>query len=187
MTTDAPRIQPRLSAEQALRRLLELIRTSKSISEFTPQRLEEAMGVPIQQWEKEYGFGERLTPHWTYGFVMPNPTHGFAKPDSLKRSRRQRFDFSFNPRPNTSPDMTEICRLDFEQFAAELRQMGFSRDSVYDSPPQMLDERYRLPHGGLMYDVFARPGMNVEVTPRGEGHEPIEKIGHLCVKWVWIY
>ena len=178
MTTATARIQPRLSAEQTVRRLLELIRTSHSINEFTPQRLQEVMGVPVDTWEKDhYGFGERLTPQWFYGFEVDS---------TGEQPRERRFDFSFNPHLDTSTPMTDICQIDFEQFSAELQKMGFSRAPYYDSPPFALNDRDRLPHGRRMYDVFGRAGMRIQVYPRGQANEPIEKISHLCVKMVLI-
>jgi hypothetical protein len=176
MTT--PSMEPMLSAEQALRRLLTLIGSSQSIADFTPERLAHVMGVPIQHSGEEYGFGERLTAHWSYGIEV-----GIV-------DGRPRFDFSFNPRPGTSPAMTDICQLDFDRFTAELEAMGFQHEPYYDSPPQTPPGQIPLLHGRLMCERFYRPGalagMRIEVYPRGEANEPLEKITHDCVKMILI-
>ncbi|GGA16686.1 hypothetical protein [Dyella nitratireducens] len=161
-------IRPLLNAEQALTRLLTLIRSSKSLEDFTPQRLREAMGTAINhaadRYER-YGFGESITRQWSYGFgVDRSPNYG------------PRFEFSFNKNaPGASPPMTDICQIDFDQFKAELESMGFTSEPYYGE------------HGALINLSFTRPKLYIEVYPEGEANEPVEKINHRCVKMVLIY
>lgn len=176
---DAP-LHPKLTAEQALLRMLELIRTSKTIADFTPERLEQVMGVPISPRGDGYGFYEPLTLQWSHVFFVEEVKAGL----SITKPHRQ-FQFLFTPNsPGTSPSMTDICQVDFDKFAIELEVMGFSRGSYYDSPPQPPSEEFRLPHGRLMYDYFDRPDMRIEVYPRGESNE---RAAHNCVEWVFVY
>ncbi|MCC4595817.1 hypothetical protein NRY95_01415 [Xanthomonas campestris pv. phormiicola] len=168
---------PKLTAEQMLTRLLALIRTSKSVAEFTPQRLSEVMGVEVEYSEKgveRYGFGEKVSPEWTHGFEVNT-----GKP-------YPRLDFGFNPIVRgASPDMQDICRLDFDQFASQLEAMGFTRQHNFDSPPQPPPGQPSLPNGRLLYDYFDRPGMHVEVYPEGERvWTPGAGSGRSCVKMV---
>lgn len=158
---------PKLNAEQALLRLLELIRSSHSIVDFTPERVSNVMGVTLNfahDGSDRYGFGEAVTSRWDHGFGV----------DRTSKSAPY-FDFSFNERPPSSdPPMTDICQMDFDGFAKSLEAMGFARQTFYGS------------HGSLGWDQFERPGLLVEVHPRGEANEPSDKISHDCVQMVII-
>lgn len=158
-------IQPKLTAEQALTRLLELIRTTHSIQDFTPKKLTEVFGQELwADGPDRYGFGEQITQRWSHGWeVYKNPLEGMQ------------FSFSFTPLPpGTFQDMTDICQIDFDQFGAALKTMGFSKTPDYGE------------HGRLMNHTFDRPGMRVKLYPRGEANEPPEKIAHDCVEMVII-
>jgi len=173
MTSPLKAAQPR--AEQALRRLLTLIRTSQSIDDFTPGRLEAVMERPVQRWSETYGFLERLTSQWTYVFVVRNED-------------RPQVEFSFRERPGSYPPMTDICQLNYDAFAGELEAMGYRRESHYDSPPQAPHGQPQLRHGGLLYERFHRPssspGLRIKVYPRGEG--VADSPSRVCVKTVWV-
>lgn len=170
---------PRLDAEQLLSRLLDLIRNSRSIKDFTPEKLQEVTGMTIEfanDGSERYGFGEQLTPDWSYGFGVDKSL--FQGP---------RFELSFNEAiPGSSHPMTDICQIDFEKFASELESMGFTRAPHYDSAPPAPPGQERLPHGSLLYWMFYRPELGVQVYPRGEANDPHEKISHGCVQMVLI-
>lgn len=165
--SNATTIHPKLNAEQALTRLLGLIRNSRSLQDFTPKRLQDLMGTAISyanNGDDRYGFGELITSQWSYGFGVDR---------SLKNGPR--FEFSFNETvPGASFPMTGICQIDFERFKTELEAMGFSSES-----------RYGL-HGALSNFTFFRPNLYIEVYPEGEANDSIEKISHRCVKMVLI-
>lgn len=161
---EAAPVHPQLDAGQVLRRLLELIRSSKTIKDFTPDYLSKAMGVELVTYRPGYhAFGEQVAADWWYSLEMNDNVSPIIGP---------RLSFSFNAQAGTSPDMTDICQVDFEQFASELESMGFSRERRYGS------------HGSMMNDLFIRSGMAIEVYPRGEANEPIDKISRLCVQMV---
>ncbi|MEB1979397.1 hypothetical protein VDS06_09520, partial [Xanthomonas campestris pv. campestris] len=91
------------------------------------------------------------------------------------RSDGRWFEFRFDRNvAGASPSMTEICRLDFDRFTQQLELMGFAR------------ERNIVEDGRWMSDFYTRPGMRVEVFPRGEAAEPQELVAHKCVEWVYI-
>lgn len=164
---DSAAITPKISAEQMLLRLLELIRSSKSAADFTPEHLEKIMGVPIEyarDGSGRYGFGEAVTTHWNHGFEADmNPATG------------ARFNFGFGSAPGNDPPMTEICQVDFDQFTAALEAMGFKRQKHYGE------------HGRFINDWFERGNMRVEVYPEGEFVWTPEKGGgRACVKMVLI-
>lgn len=169
---------PKLDAEQVLTRLLNYIRSSKSTREITSEHLSKEMGVDFVTYEPGYhAFGEELTPEWAYGMELY---------DSTTPIRSHRFLFSFNSGPGASPSMAGLCKPDFDQFAAELEAMGFTRKSHYDSPPQPPPGTPRLPHGSWLHDYFDRPGMHVEVYPQWTRSSLSEQGGRECVKMVLI-
>ncbi|TDK23720.1 hypothetical protein E2F46_10280, partial [Luteimonas aestuarii] len=68
---DTSPVNPKLTAEQALTRLLELIRSSRFRSDFTPERLSQVMGVDVKTFSSGYyGYGEQISEDWWYGFEM---------------------------------------------------------------------------------------------------------------------
>ncbi|HYP84120.1 hypothetical protein [Variovorax sp.] len=160
----------RLNAEQVLRKLLELIRSSQIVSDITPQRLEALEGGEVKHFESGgYGIQARLTPQLTYVFEMWKTTRGFL------------LRFRFGHRRGVSPPMTGICQLDFAAFVAELEALGYDHQPIYDQPPVPIvprplpnGEMYwpsPLPnHGRLLAERFyradGRPGLSIDVAPR---------------------
>ena len=179
-------IAPKITVEQALTRLLELIRTSKTMYDFTPERVGQVMQVPIE-WAKDgsdrFGHGELVTPQWNLGF-------------GVDRDRGAEFQLFLDPNPpGTYPPMTGICQLDFDRFTGELEAMGFLRSHSYDAIAQMDVARLAREAAArgsnfdpgpppLMYDYFDRPNMRVEVHLEGESKENAQRG---CVREVRIY
>ncbi|MCC8535716.1 hypothetical protein ACDH70_01920 [Xanthomonas axonopodis pv. poinsettiicola] len=155
------------TAENLLGQLLALIEGSQTISDFTPERLNSAMGQVVQfvrDDERRYRAFGPLTKEWSYGFGV----------DETKLDGRW-FEFRFDRNvAGASPPMTEICGLDFDRFTQQFELMGFAR------------ERNIVEDGRWMSDFFTRPGMRVEVFPRGEAAEPQALVAHKCVEWVYI-
>jgi len=77
--------------------------------------------------------------------------------------------------------MTGICQFDYDRFTAALEALGFHREPYYDPLAPWPSHR-------LMYDSFEHPDkrMRIEVSPRGEASEPLEKITHNCVETIFI-
>ncbi len=158
-------ISPKLNSEQALLRLLTLIRDSKTIQDFTPARIADGMGIPMQAAsEGRSGFGEQLTTDWWSAIELdPNNTYG------------PRFEFSFRPTASgTYPAMTGICQVDFEHFSKELQAMGFKHGT------------YRGEHNRIIHENFERDGLTIKVYTRGEADTPVESVSHACVSMVLI-
>jgi hypothetical protein len=154
----------RLTAEQALTRLVELIRSSHSLGDLTAERVSEIMGVQVKRAEDgsgDYSFYEPSAPGWLHGFDFS--------------TKYRRFSFSFDPiRPGTSPDPAVTCSPDLAQVASALEAAGFTKTPHYDAapppPPEPLpfsDERPT--HGRLLDYTFERKqdkaGMAVVVYP----------------------
>jgi hypothetical protein len=155
--TSTTSVSPRLDAERSLSGLLALIRSLRSVRDIDADRLQRTFGVPFDAEADVLGFGERLTGDWSSSFEF-DPADG------------GRFEFAFLPEPAGSyPSMSEICRIDFDRFAAELQAMGFRR------------ETYRGEHNRVIHDRFERDGLIVTVHTRGEADDPPAKITHACV------
>ncbi|WP_267108866.1 hypothetical protein [Xanthomonas sacchari] len=169
-------VSPKLSAEQMLSRLLTLLRTSRSVADFTPERLHEVMGVEMdyaRDGSGRYGFGEKVSRDWVHGFEV-----------NMKKAD-PRLIFSFDPVvPGASPAMRDLCRVDFDQFTSELEEMGFVRERYYDSPPAAPNGGPKPSHGPWMYDSFERPGMWLQVYPRDESIGSDDAVRHSCVQMV---
>jgi len=157
--------KPKLDAEHALMRLLDLIRASHTIQDVTQETLTSVMGLNfVASGAGRYGAGERITRDWWYGVELDQ---------TLKAGPR--LDFSFNPdRAGAAPAMSEICAMDFDRFASALEAMGFSR------------ERYHGEHGRVIHDKFERKGLAVTVYSQQEASEPAEKATHSCIKTVLV-
>jgi len=182
---DTEVIKPsRFNAEQVLRQLLELIRSSESVEDFTPERLEGMEGGPVKYWEEGFGVGAALTPQWTYVFEAQRSMNALL------------VTFRFGHTPRTSPPMTDICQLDFPGFVAELEALGYDHEPRYDhGPPPVMalplpnGDIYSPPRkrGRLLYEYFYRAGgqrgLVIKVKPRGESRE---NAAHRCVETVWI-
>lgn len=177
MSDTPPPTSSELTAEELLQRVLELVRTSKSISDFTLDRLEKIMGVSVERGSDGYGHSARLTSQWLYDFSM-------RAVDTSTPEDGMRFAFGFDEIPDDPPPMTDICQLDFDHFTAELEAMGYTREPYYDSPPPADMGRPRLAHGRLIYESFSGPHLYIEVYPRGETSA---KANHDCVKMLRIY
>lgn len=160
----AETFSPRLDAEHALRRLLDLIRSSRTVGDITAVRLREVFGVAFAEASGRHGFGERLDRDWSSSFEWaPGGTYG------------PQFELAFRPhRPDADPAASAICALDYKAFAAELEAMGFRH------------ETYRAEHNRIIHEQFERPGMTVQVYTRGEAEAPPEKTAHACVQMVLI-
>ncbi|MBD1474734.1 hypothetical protein GUH49_04315 [Xanthomonas citri pv. citri] len=158
---------PIRTAEDAPTRMLALIQAIDGLDDLTPDYLQSKMGVPVTHAAadpKRYGASAPLTSEWGYSFGMDQtPTAG------------RWFEFTFIPaQAGASPSMTEICGIDFETFTKKLENIGFVR------------QRNMVEDGRWMSDFFTRPGMRVEVFPRGEAAKPQVLVAHKCIEWVYI-
>ncbi|MGH8082403.1 MAG: hypothetical protein ACREP7_17635 [Lysobacter sp.] len=165
--TATPAGAPKLSAEQMLTGLLELIRASKRVEDLTPEHVGQVLGVDVQRARDQpqrYGYGEAVNAQWYQNIDV-----------DLQRTSGARFNFSFDPNPpGTYPPIAELCRLDYKRFTGELEAMGFKRTP------------YHGEHGRFVNDWFDRAGMRVAVYPEGEVSATGQSDGRACVKMVQI-
>lgn len=158
---------PIRTAEDALTRMLSLIEGIRGLDDLTPSYLQSKMGGAVTHAAKDprrYGASGPLTPEWGYSFgVDQTPTAG------------KWFEFTFIPtQAGATAPMSEICKIDFDVFTQKLEKIGFVR------------QRNMVEDGRWMSDFFTRPGMRVEVFPRGEADAPQDRVEHHCVEWIYI-
>jgi hypothetical protein len=148
-------------------RLLELVRTSRNVADFTPDRLTEAFGVELQVSGDAYGHGAKVSPDWFQNFDY--------------NGKYKRFRLSFDPvRRGESPDIAQVCH-EFGNLTSELEGMGFQK------------QEKRGEHGRLVQYSFERlrdgvPEMRIEVTPESGIEDDAASGGsRACVRSIYIY
>ena len=159
----APFAAPKPDAETALSKVLELIRSSKGIDDFTPERISEVTGLRMNfDGPDRFGAGEQLTDEWRYSIEMDKET-----------ANGSQFMFSFDPSIiGQLPPATAICGMDFDAFATALEQMGFKKETWYAE------------HGRILKYTFDSDHMYVSVRTEGEDDAPPEKLAHQCIRMV---
>lgn len=147
--------------------LLRLIEGSKDIGDFTPERLEAELGMPIKAVaDAKWAGSQQLTSDWWVNAMLyPQPSSG---------QRVFLFDFGPEP-PETHPPMTGICSMDMEQFGQQLAKQGMQHETMRGEHEMALSERY------------TREGLGVEVTGQSEADDQEALRGHQCVKMVLVY
>lgn len=151
-THHAAQAKPSGKVEQRARflleRLLALIKQSNSIEDFTPEHIGEVFGVRLRYFSKtDFGYTETVDKHWTFNI------------DRLDAAGLNplTWDFSFDTDADPSPPRTAVCTLDYDEFVARLKAMGFEGGPHY------------VEHGRMLYGAFGRNGMSVRVQPKGDG------------------
>jgi hypothetical protein len=151
----------RTEAGKLMLGLLELINSSKSIADFTADRLSNAMNAQAKPFGPgHFGYGGKLTGYWSYSLeVKEQSMHG------------PRLDLEFmDQSPLQDASAAGICEVDFDQVSKDLKANGFSQEPVYGE------------HGNIIAYHFDRPGLSVTTVVIGEASDPIEKTGHQCVR-----
>jgi hypothetical protein len=167
MSTDRNTValQTRLGAETALSKVLELLRDSKSIQDFTAEKIAGITGLAMQAGGSgRFTASETLTPDWWYSIEMVKATVNGPQ-----------FMFGFHPaKPGSTPSATPVCGMDFTAFSDQLESMGFSKQVRHGE------------HGRILSYQFYRSGLAVTVGTRGENEESDENVRHQCVSTVTI-
>lgn len=152
---------------QGVARLLQLLRNSRDLGDFTPERVSKAFDVEVRAAGDTFGYGFEVTSDWIQNFDYS--------------AKYKRFRFGFDPvHAGKNPEMNGVC-YQLDRLASELEAMGFSK------------EEKRGEHGRLMNYSFQRvrdgiPEMRIEVMPHGEREAADGKgIGRTCVRTVYIY
>lgn len=129
--------------------------------DLSSKRIEDATGIRIVEKPStahEYGFGRKLSDRW---FCTLR-----SLPASDNDARPERMMFSFDDQTGEYVDFTEICSLDFDDYANALKLAGFAAQT--DLGPRDAFNGY----------VFTRGSLSVWVEVRGES---AANPRHLCV------
>ncbi len=151
----------RTEAGKLMLGVLELINSSRSITDFTAGRLSNALNTQAKLFGPgHFGYGGKLTGHWSYALeVKEQSMHG----------PRLAIEF-MDQSPLQDASAAAICEVDFDQVSKDLKANGFSQEPVYGE------------HGNIIAYHFDRPGLSVTTVIIGEASNPIEKTSHQCVR-----
>jgi len=165
MTPGTEPMQSSITAQQALQRLLDMLRQSKSIEDFTPEFIGHGMGVKVTVVDNEtYGYGAKLSKDWGWGISRQN-----------SRVTGPRIDFGFSSTPASGVPATEVCQFDYAKFTAELEAIGFARKPSYGK------------QGLIVQENFDRPDLHIEVVSQAEHPHTQDGVeNRACVKSVII-
>ena len=152
------------TATQLLEGLLRLIESSGSVKDFTPERVEKDLGVPLKaSGEDRWGAGAQVSPDWWVGLSV----HRVSVADRVE------FLLQFEPdQGNATPSMTSICVPDAQAFGDRLVESGMAHETNY------------VEHGFPLSEKYTRPGLEVEVFSRPEPGESKVTPRHYCVQMV---
>ncbi|OSI17941.1 hypothetical protein BWD09_04090 [Neisseria dentiae] len=120
---------PPTTQREILERMLEMMKTSESIKDFTRERLEQVFGIKMRPHESDadsYVFSKQLTDNWWWEIEKYE--------DQVEKLDGFRFSFieAFhnNHKDNEKPDFTEICDMDFDEFVQKVEKLGFTQKPV---------------------------------------------------------
>lgn len=159
--------QSRLSAEQLLRQLAELIINTTDVAGLTKDTVDDAFGVELKTYEEDRAdYAARLTPEWNVSIELSIDHDQPSGPV---------FELAFfDSTEGVNAPMTEICGLDAASFATTLTVAGFEQTTTYGV------------HGGIVGDGFVRGPVQVMTSTRGEAAKPPENTTHRCITSVWV-
>ena len=150
--------KPILGQRKMMEKLLEMIKTSNSIKDFTPERLGQVFGVPIEKGSSGYGYGEQLTKDWRQGFAI----------SEIETPRHMRFEIGVYPDSSAlfkNPVINEVCDMGYQEFIRHLVELGFPKRLLNNKPREAIsDDNWRdhpartifLDHGGLSLVISRR-------------------------------
>ncbi|MFZ6743054.1 hypothetical protein ACO0LC_07525 [Undibacterium sp. JH2W] len=151
---------PTMTAEEASRRMLDLIGNIKTAEDFSAKKLEIAMGLKVYFDDKnlrKYGVGAKITDTWFFNISVI-----LSKEDS----KRGRLIFSFDDQTHNYADMTPVCQVDLDAYKKRLTELGFQSEAYYGE------------HNRLIYWNFSRDNIDLQISFNGES---MEKVKHNCV------
>ena len=131
--------KPILGQRKMMEKLLEMIKTSNSIKDFTPERLGQVFGVLIEKGRRGHGYDEQLTNNWWQGFAI--------YPD-VNNPRNMQFQIGVRPDSSVlfkDPIIDEVCDMDYKEFVRNLVDLGFPKYLLESKRPAWDDYRERPP------------------------------------------
>lgn len=159
-TSNTP-IVPQTHAGKVLSGVLELLKRKHSVREFDIGTVSDAIGKTASTFaDGHFGYRESLSRDWSY--VLDVRSIG---------GKDRRFDLNFiNTSDGESAPATDLCEIDFEHVAAELKQAGYRQETNHGE------------HGQVVYEQFHRPDIAVTISTIGEAGTPPDKVKHRCIQ-----
>lgn len=121
-----------LEAQRALlTNVLEMMKTSESIKDFTRERLEQVFSVKMIPHENEldsYVFSKELTKNWWWG--LNKSRDSVEKLDGFQLFFEPTEQFRSSHEPNENPNIGEICGMDYDEFVQKAEKLGFTQKPV---------------------------------------------------------
>lgn len=148
---------PKFSAEEIGKRFLKLIGELESGNDLSEKRIEDVIGVTLQQAEIGPFYSQELGGGWSYIlFFIPESS-------SIKKG----VDLNFQKLGERFASMDAVCALSFDDYHNALQEMGFRDVPIYGEIGQL--ESWRYYKDDITLSIIPQ-----NVTP-GEA-------GRLCVK-----
>lgn len=163
---------PDLTAQEASQKFLKLIKSVRTIKDFSPKNIERQTGVKVsfnEETRSEYGFGGNVigAPDWAYGLIAyPYPSKDNKQTDTL------RFSFDYQLHEPLRPDMTALC-VTLDSYDKALKEVGYSQMSFFG--PDGIS-------GGIW---FRRKNISINVVTDTYG-KSFEDIKNGCVNMIVI-
>lgn len=161
---DYPEVRP----EEMGRRFLKLIDGLKTVDALTPEYVAAETGLPLK-----YAPAGKV-----YSFTLHEPKSGwyygldyYQSPAAGWKTASVRF---YNP-ANPDADMSPVCGLDFDGYAAAPKGMGFAMTPTYDS------------HGNVVEYRFYRGELDVLVGYREQARSTQAEQTHFCVESILVH
>ncbi|PXX43849.1 hypothetical protein [Undibacterium pigrum] len=157
---NAAPVIPQMTAEEASRRMLDLLGNIKTAEGFSAKNLEAAMGLKVYLDDKnprKYGVGAKITDTWFFNISV------ILNKDDSKRGR---LIFSFDDQTHSAADMTPVCQVDFDAYSKRLTELGFQSEPYYGE------------HNRLVFWNFSRDNIHLQISFQGES---MAKVQHNCV------
>ncbi|MFZ6872435.1 hypothetical protein ACO0LF_10245 [Undibacterium sp. Di27W] len=157
---NAAPVIPQMTAEEASKRMLDLIGNIKTAEDFSAEKLGKAMGLKVyldDENPRKYGVGAKITDDWFFNISVI-----LSKEDS----KLGRLIFSFDDQTHNYADMTPVCQVDLDAYKKRLAELGFQSEAYYGE------------HNRLIYWNFSRDNIDLQISFNGES---MEKVKHSCV------
>lgn len=157
--------QSKLTAEQLLTILLELISDTHDVGQLTTEVIDDAFGIRLQPYEEDsFAYAGRLTKTWNVRVEVSDDE--FYGPGVDVRF--------FDSEGGRRAPMSDICAVDSDTFSETLANAGFER------------QPYTGIHGGFAGEFLTRGAVRVTTSVRGEASQPEEKVTHSCITAVQV-
>ena len=175
--------KPILGQRKMMEKLLEMIKTSNSIKDFTPERLGQVFGVPIEKGSSGYGYGEQLTKDWRQGFAI----------SEIETPRHMRFEIGVYPDSSAlfkNLDIGETCEMNYNEFINRVVELGFSGNLPRDlerisGRKNMYNEDSLIGSDPIRSIYLGNGRLNLEIS-RMQKKLSTFKPDMYCIHTIWI-